>query len=270
MLHTPSLPVTDVSRKERERRENLRQFTFASENDPKPHIDVVDVQAYPQATLTDQQRAIVNCDATALVELIRKGVYTSTQVLTAFVTVAIRANDVTNCLTESCLKDAFERATELDQHLKEIGQVVGPLHGLPVSIKDHIKVKGLDTSAGYTGKHSTFSAHRTVTYPLFSLGVQDSGRQRCPCGRYSKEIRSDHICQNAKPSNLTRKQQSLLSVDQRFTFFLVIGDKQQHLRADRQSIQPKIDFWRQQRGRRCSYRLPRKPSGGRHGYRWKC
>ncbi|KAF8445614.1 amidase signature domain-containing protein [Boletus edulis BED1] len=148
-LCTPSPSVTEVAaRKQRDRRENLRRFAFATD-DSEPHVDIVNVQAYPQATLTEEQRAIVNCDATALVERIRKGVYTATQVLTATVTVAIRANDVTNCLTESCLRDSFERAEELDRHLKETGQVVGPLHGLPVSIKDHIKVKGLDTSTGY-------------------------------------------------------------------------------------------------------------------------
>ncbi|KAF8560058.1 amidase [Imleria badia] len=151
MPHTPSQSVKDVAaRKQHDRRDHLRQFTIAADNvNLKPHIHVVNVQAYPQATLTDEQKAIVNCDATALAELIREGVYTSIKVLTAFVTVAIRANDVTNCLTESCLKEAFERAKELDQHFKKTGQVVGPLHGVPVSIKDHIKVKGLDTSTGY-------------------------------------------------------------------------------------------------------------------------
>lgn len=178
MPRTPFPLVTDVAaRKQRDRTDHLRQFAVAADHDPSPHVDVVNVQVYPQATLTDKQRAIVNYDATTIVELIRKGVYTSTEVLTAVVTVAIRANDVTNCLTESCLKEAFERAAELDQHLKETGQVVGPLHGLPVSIKDHIKVKGLDTSTGYTGKYSTPLSHRTVTYLSFSLGVQGGGRR---------------------------------------------------------------------------------------------
>lgn len=173
-----SLPVTDVGvRKQSDRKDDLCQFAFAADHDPKPHVDVLNVQAYPQATLTDRQKTIVNCDATALVELIRESVYTSTEVLEAIVTVAIRANDVTNCLTESCLKDAFGRAAELDRHLKETGQVVGPLHGLPVSIKDHIKVKGLDTSAGYTGKCNILT-HRTATHnTLFSLGLQDGGGQ---------------------------------------------------------------------------------------------
>ncbi|KAG9314078.1 amidase signature domain-containing protein [Chiua virens] len=150
MPRTLSPLVTDVAaRKQRDREDGLRQFVAAAEHDPNPLVDGVNVQTYPQATLTNRQRAIVNCDATALLEFIRKGVYTSSEVLTAVVIVAVRANDATNCLTESCLEDAFKRAEELDRHFKETGQVVGPLHGLPVSIKDHIKVKGLDTSTGY-------------------------------------------------------------------------------------------------------------------------
>lgn len=181
MLHTSSLPVTDVAaRKQRDRTENLRQFASAANYDPKPHLNVVNVQAYPQATLTDKQRAIVNCDATAIVELIRKGVYTSTEVLAAIVTVAIRANDVTNCLSESCLKDAFERAAELDRHLKETEQVVGPLHGLPVSIKDHINVKGLDTSTGYTGKYSTLFVTQDGDLPFVQLGRTGQSQTTMP------------------------------------------------------------------------------------------
>jgi len=45
--------------------------------------------------------------------------------------------------------EALQRAAELDKHLAETGEVVGPLHGVPVSIKDHIRVKGRDTSTGY-------------------------------------------------------------------------------------------------------------------------
>lgn len=207
MYSTPSLQSTDVaSRKQRDRRDNLHQFAFIANHDAGLHANGVNVQAYPQAVLTDEQKTIVNCDATALIRLIQKGVYTSTEVLTATVIVAIRANDATNCLTESCLKDAFERAAELDQHLKETGQVVGPLHGLPVSIKDHIKVKGLDTSTGYTGKRSAILSHRMVINPLLSLGLQDRGRERCPRGQYSAQVRCYHIRQNAKPSNPTRKR----------------------------------------------------------------
>ncbi|OAX43009.1 amidase [Rhizopogon vinicolor AM-OR11-026] len=111
----------------------------------------IDLSQYPLSKLTETERAIVQCDATLIVELIRKRVYTAEDVLTAFVKVAIVAQDITNCLSEVCIEEAFVRARELDQHLEKTGKVVGPLHGLPVSIKDHIKIKGLDTSSGYLG-----------------------------------------------------------------------------------------------------------------------
>ncbi|KAF8176805.1 general amidase [Pholiota molesta] len=44
---------------------------------------------------------------------------------------------------------ALARAAELDEHLKTTGKVVGPLHGLPISLKDQISVKGIDSTMGY-------------------------------------------------------------------------------------------------------------------------
>ena len=37
---------------------------------------------------------------------------------------------------------ALARAQELDDHLDSTGEVVGPLHGLPISVKEHIYVSG--------------------------------------------------------------------------------------------------------------------------------
>jgi hypothetical protein len=54
----------------------------------------------------------------------------------------------TNCLTEIFIDRALERAAWLDEQLKSTGKVVGPLHGLPVSLKDQIRIKGLETVMG--------------------------------------------------------------------------------------------------------------------------
>jgi amidase len=43
--------------------------------------------------------------------------------------------------------EAQERARYLD-FLREKGQLVGPLHGLPVSIKDNFHCKGTDATVG--------------------------------------------------------------------------------------------------------------------------
>ena len=53
-----------------------------------------------------------------------------------------------NCLTEIYVERALQWAADLDAYLKEHGRVKGPLHGLPVSLKDQIPVKGLETTMG--------------------------------------------------------------------------------------------------------------------------
>lgn len=55
----------------------------------------------------------------------------------------------TPCLSEICFAKAEQRAEELDTILRTSGQVVGPLHGIPVSLKDRFHVDGLDSACGY-------------------------------------------------------------------------------------------------------------------------
>lgn len=43
----------------------------------------------------------------------------------------------------------MQRAEELDTILRSTGRVIGPLHGLPVSLQDRFHVDGLDSSCGY-------------------------------------------------------------------------------------------------------------------------
>lgn len=41
------------------------------------------------------------------------------------------------------------RSRELDLYMKEHEKPIGPLHGLPVSVKEHIGMKGLTCNAGF-------------------------------------------------------------------------------------------------------------------------
>ncbi|KAG9014094.1 hypothetical protein FRB90_005577 [Tulasnella sp. 427] len=117
--------------------------------DELPSQDVLDVSELVLSKLTETERTIVHLDATAITAAIRDRKYTAVQVLIAFCKVTVAAQDTTNCITEIFFEEGLARARELDEHLQKTGEVVGPLHGLPVSIKDHILLKGHDTSTGY-------------------------------------------------------------------------------------------------------------------------
>lgn len=55
---------------------------------------------------------------------------------------------------------AIERAEALDRHYAKYGTTVGPLHGLPISLKDQFHVKGNDTSMGFIGWLGTYEGSR--------------------------------------------------------------------------------------------------------------
>lgn len=58
----------------------------------------------------------------------------------------------TNCLTEILFDSALERARELDAHLERTGKLLGPLHGLPISLKEQFDIKGVESTMGYVSR----------------------------------------------------------------------------------------------------------------------
>jgi len=58
----------------------------------------------------------------------------------------------TNCLTEICFNNAILHAKRLDDYQHKHGNLIGPLHGVPISLKDQFNLEGLDSTLGYTGR----------------------------------------------------------------------------------------------------------------------
>ncbi len=48
--------------------------------------------------------------------------------------------------------DAVKQAEGLDEYYRQHGKLVGPLHGVPVTLKDQFDVEGFDTTLGYVGR----------------------------------------------------------------------------------------------------------------------
>lgn len=65
-----------------------------------------------------------------------------------------------NCLHEIFFDAAIEDAQKLDDYYEANGKPVGPLHGLPVSLKDQFHVKGVETTMGYVGWIGTFEGKK--------------------------------------------------------------------------------------------------------------
>lgn len=60
---------------------------------------------------------------------------TSVEVVTAFCKRAAISQQCVNCLTEIFFEEAIARARECDGYLEKNGRPMGPLHGLPISLK---------------------------------------------------------------------------------------------------------------------------------------
>jgi amidase len=74
-------------------------------------------------------------DATDLVEMMSSGKVKSIDVVSAFCKRAAIAHQLVNCLTEIMFDEAMARARECDEFLAKEGRPLGPLHGLPISLK---------------------------------------------------------------------------------------------------------------------------------------
>jgi len=55
---------------------------------------------------------------------------------------------LTACVTEPLFTRALKQATALDEHLFRTGKPIGPLHGIPISVKDTFDIAGVDSSIG--------------------------------------------------------------------------------------------------------------------------
>lgn len=63
---------------------------------------------------------------------------------------------------------------DLDAAFEKEGKVVGPLHGLPISLKDQFRVRGTDTTLGYVGwlgKKDTTESESWIVKQLRKLGA---------------------------------------------------------------------------------------------------
>lgn len=101
--------------------------------------------------LSEDEKLLTEISGSELAKRIAAGEFTAAQTLKAYAKRATMAHQLTNCAMELFVDEGLQRAEELDAFFKETGKTVGPLHGLPVSLKEHYDYEGKITHAGFVG-----------------------------------------------------------------------------------------------------------------------
>lgn len=116
-----------------------------------------------------------------------------------------------NCLHEVFFDQALARASELDASYAKHGKPTGPLHGLPISLKDQFHVKGVDTTMGYVGyigrnmnvgnPDLTHKVESQLTTELLSLGAVLYCKTSLPQTLLIGETKNNIIGETLNPHN---------------------------------------------------------------------
>ncbi|EXJ77213.1 hypothetical protein A1O3_10371 [Capronia epimyces CBS 606.96] len=92
--------------------------------------------------LSDWELSITESKAVDILAELRHGRVKAVDVTRAFCKRAAIAQQATNCVAEILFEEALDRAAELDKYMETHGRPKGPLHGLPISVKEHIHMQG--------------------------------------------------------------------------------------------------------------------------------
>ncbi|KAI7173640.1 amidase, partial [Hortaea werneckii] len=115
---------------------------------------------YIQQFLSKEEIAITETDAVGIVKQTTSGAWSAVEVAKAFCHRAALAHQLVNCLHEIFFDAAIQDAERADKYFKQNSKPIGPLHGLPVSLKDQFHVKGVETHMGYVGWLGTFQGKK--------------------------------------------------------------------------------------------------------------
>ncbi|KAF8812123.1 amidase [Phlegmacium glaucopus] len=179
---SPSPHWKDVCRQKRQSQQDAIPHNWLL---PKPSLstysNVLDVPSTCGLLTTQELKITETTDVAIILEKLRTSEWSSVEVTTAFYKRAIIAHQLTNCLTEIFVDRALDRARDLDDILCKTGKVVGPLHGLPISLKDQFTLKGLETVMGYVSGVGKYAEKDSVIVEiLYACGAVPFVRTNVP------------------------------------------------------------------------------------------
>ncbi|KAK0704392.1 amidase signature domain-containing protein [Lasiosphaeris hirsuta] len=164
-----------------------------------------------QSFLLADEVSIISKDSVDIVDAIKEGKLTAVQVTIAFCKTAAIAHQINNCLHEIFFDQALELAQSLDTYYADKKTTLGPLHGLPISLKDQFHVKGVDTTMGYVGwigsnlgikdPSQAHLVESEITRELLALGAVLYCKTSLPQTLLFGETKNNIIGQTLNPRN---------------------------------------------------------------------
>ena len=135
-----------------------------------PPESQLDVTGFPKESgfFTDNELKYTSATIPELLQQIHSGQWRAADVAQAFSKRAAVCHQLTNCLSETLFPEALERAKVLDDHLAKTGKPVGPLHGLPISLKDNFNIIGKDSTIGFVAWVDQPATYNTVLVDLLT------------------------------------------------------------------------------------------------------
>lgn len=114
-------------------------------------------------------------------DLLRRGEVSSYELTKSYVERIQALNGDWNIVIRDDFPTALRRAHALDEYLRTTGQPVGPLHGVPFTIKDAFRIKGFGTSHGFPGVAALLPATScTLVDRLLAAGAVFLGQTNVP------------------------------------------------------------------------------------------
>lgn len=153
-----------------------KEWRLASEfltGDETSTVGVLDVPAKCGILTPAELDITEKYTAVSLAKAVQSGSLKASNVATAFCKRAAIAQQLLSCLTETMFDDAIKRGEYLDKYLAKHGKPVGPLHGVPISLKDHFNYVGVASTAGYVSflDHPLPEKNSPLVEVLLSLGA---------------------------------------------------------------------------------------------------
>lgn len=162
-------------------------------------------QAVDLLLTTREQSITQDYTAKELVQKLADSEFSAVEVATAFSKRAEIARTFVNCVTEVNYAAAISRAQELDDHLKSTGKTVGPLHGLPISVKDSFNIEGLQSTIGCVSRldRPLADSNTPLVQILLNLGAVIHVKTNVPQGIITSDSHNNIFGRTLNPYNPT-------------------------------------------------------------------